>query len=148
MGAFDGILGNLMGLMGSPQPGTQPAPGQPQGAGSLLASALQLFQQNGGIQGVLAKFQQAGLTQQAQSWVSTGSNQPISADQLQRVLGSGVIGQIAAKLGLSQGDASHQLAGLLPNLIDKMTPQGQVPDNHHDLISEGLAMLVARSPQA
>lgn len=139
MGAFDGILGNLKNLMGgTPQGGT----GQPgSGGGSLMATALQLLEQNGGIPGVLAKFQQAGLARQAQSWVSTGGNLPISAGDLQKALGPGAIGQIAARLGLPQGEAGSGLATLLPQLIDKLTPQGQVPENHQDLVAQGLAMI-------
>jgi len=146
MGTMDGILGALSGLMGN-----QTAAGAGQAStpgGSLMATALQLLQQNGGISGVLARFQQAGLGKEAQSWVSTGSNLPISADQIQKVLGSPAVSQIASKLGLSHGEAASQIAGLLPNLIDKMTPQGQVPENHNDLISQGLAALMGQIGRA
>jgi len=148
MGTFDGILSSLMSMAGGqPQAGTARAGStgeQPQ-LGGLMQAALQLLQQNGGIQGVCAKFQQAGLADQAKSWVSTGANMPITADQIQRVLGSPAVSQIASKLGLSHGETSSQLAGLLPNLIDKMTPQGQVPDDHNDLVSQGLALLLGKT---
>jgi uncharacterized protein YidB (DUF937 family) len=62
------------------------------------------------------------------SWVSTGKNLPISADQIQQALGSGQLGAIAEKLGMSQGDASAKLAELLPDVVDKLTPNGQIPD--------------------
>lgn len=135
MGLLDGMLGNVIGgMMGGGQQGAQS--GSP-----LLAMVLQLLQQNGGLQGMLAKFQQAGFGDQVQSWVGTGQNMPISPDVLQQVLGSGQLAEIAQQLGMSQHDAAGGLAQMLPNVVDQMTPQGQIPDNHSDLISQALAML-------
>jgi uncharacterized protein YidB (DUF937 family) len=131
MGMLDGLLGNLLG--GTMGGGTQQNP--------LLQAALQLVQQNGGLQGVLARFQQAGYGAQADSWVSTGQNQPITADALSQVLGHGQLGQIAQQLGISHGDAAGGLASMLPQLIDKLTPQGQVPANHDDLVAQALSLL-------
>ena len=118
MGMLDGLLGNLMGGMTSDGAGgRQQSP--------LLLVALQLLQQNGGLQGMLGKFQQAGYGAQADSWVSTGQNQPISTDALSQVLGQGQLGRIARELGMSQGEAAGGLASMLPQMIDKMTPQGR-----------------------
>jgi uncharacterized protein YidB (DUF937 family) len=134
MGLLDGMLGSLLGGMtGNGTGGTQQSP--------LLRIALQILQQNGGLQGILGKFQQAGYANQAQSWVSTGQNLPIDADALQQVLGQGQLGQIAQQLGMSRSDAAGGLASMLPQIIDQMTPQGQVPDNHDDIVSQALAML-------
>jgi uncharacterized protein YidB (DUF937 family) len=66
---------------------------------------------------------------------------PIDANALQQVLGEGQLGQIAQQLGLSHGDAAGGLASLLPQLIDTMTPQGQIPDDHHDMVSQALVIL-------
>ena len=137
MGLLDGLLGNVLdGMMG----GGQQQVGA-QGQSPLLAIALQLLQQNGGLQGMLGKFQQAGYGDQVQSWVATGQNMPISPDVLQQVLGSGQLGKIAQQLGMSQQDAAGGLAQMLPGVVDQMTPQGQIPDNHSDLVSQALAML-------
>lgn len=134
MGLLDGLLGSLLGGMtGNGTGGAQQNP--------LLQIALQVLQQNGGLQGILGKFQQAGYADEAQSWVSTGQNKPIDADALQQVLGQGQLGQIAQQLGMSRGEAAGGLASVLPQIIDRMTPQGQVPDNHDDLVSQALAML-------
>jgi uncharacterized protein YidB (DUF937 family) len=133
MGMLDGLLGSLMGA-------TQGSSGTQQ-QNPLVLIALQLLQQNGGLQGVLAKFQQAGYGAQADSWVSTGQNQPISADALSQALGQGQLGRIAQQLGVSQGEAAGGLASMLPQMIDKMTPQGQVPDDHQDIVAEALALL-------
>ena len=135
MGLLDGLLGNVLGGM----MGGNAAGGQAQNP--LLQAALQMLQQNGGLQGILGKFQQAGYGAQADSWVSTGKNQPIDAGALQQVLGQGQLGQIAQQLGMSHGDAADGLAAMLPQLIDRMTPQGQVPENHGDMVSQALAML-------
>jgi uncharacterized protein YidB (DUF937 family) len=90
---------------------------------------------------VLAKFQQAGLGAEAQSWVGTGPNVGISGDQLENVLGSSAIGQLASQLGISNGQAGSALAQLLPEVINQLTPQGQVPDNHADLLRQGMDLL-------
>src|ERR1700752_1883100 len=100
-----GILDGLIGLMAG---GTQ------QEQSPLLQIAAQVIQQNGGLPGIVAKFQQAGLSQQAGSWVGTGQNMPITADQLQQVLGSGRIGQIAQQLGLTHAEAGSGLAQAPP----------------------------------
>lgn len=131
MGMLDGLLGSLLGNRTTGD--TQQNP--------LLQAALQLLQQNGGLQGILARFQQAGYGAQADSWVSTGQNQPISPEALSQVLGRGQVGEIAQQLGLSHGDAAGGLASMLPQLIDKLTPQGQVPANHDDLVAQALSLL-------
>lgn len=136
MGLVDGVLGSLVGgLLG----------GQlPQGAQArspLLEMALRLLQQNGGIQGVLGKFEQAGLGQQAQSWIATGPNLPIDAAAISRIFGQGQLGEIAQQLGITHEQAAGQLAQALPQVVDKLTPQGQVPENHGDLVNQALAIL-------
>jgi len=143
MGLLDGLLGQVMGgMLGGGQtqmPGQSPLPGQAQSP--LLMMLLQLLQQNGGLQGVLGKLQQSGYGQQAQSWIGTGQNLPIDAGALSQIFGHGQLGQIAQQLGVSQEEAAGGLAQMLPQVVDQMTPQGQVPDNHSDLVNEALAML-------
>jgi uncharacterized protein YidB (DUF937 family) len=134
MGFLDGILGSLAG--GLPGGSSQAGRGN-----QLLQLALQVLQQNGGLTGVLDKFRASGLGHQADSWVSTGQNLPISPDQISQVLGGANLGDLAAKIGLPSGAASSDLAEMLPQLIDKLTPQGQVPEGNEDLVSQGLAML-------
>ena len=81
----------------------------------------------GGLGGLISKFQQGGLGDVVASWVGTGQNLPISPDQLHQALGSDTIANIAQQLGLSHGDAAGQLAQMLPQVIDHLTPHGQVP---------------------
>lgn len=132
MGMLDQLLGNALGgLVGGG--GQQQSP--------LMQIALQMLQQNGGISGVLDKFRQAGYAEQADSWQSTGQNLPIEANSLQEVLGGGAIGQIAQQLGMSRGEAAGGLAQMLPQVIDKLTPNGQVPADQNDMVEQALALL-------
>ena len=109
MGLLDGLLGGIV--------------------GAEMATAVNSFiQQHGGVQGVVAQLEQQGLGGVARSWISTGPNQPISADQINKVFGgSGVLGQLAAKAGLSPQDLSQKLSQVLPAAIDKLTPGGTIP---------------------
>jgi uncharacterized protein YidB (DUF937 family) len=132
MGMLDGLIGNAIG-------GMLGHGGQAQSP--LLQMALQLLQQNGGVEGLLDKFRQGGYGDQAASWQGTGQNIPVSGSALQEVLGSGAIGQIAQQLGMSHGDTAGGLAQVLPQLIDRFTPNGEVPDNHNDIVAQALAML-------
>jgi uncharacterized protein YidB (DUF937 family) len=137
MGLLDSLLGGVLGGgLGTGMGGTSGAQQSP-----LMQMALQLLQQNGGIQGVLAKFQQAGYAEHAQSWVSTSQNMPISADVLAKVLGSGQLGAIAQNLGVDSGAAAGGLASMLPHVIDQLTPHGSIPQDEGDLVSKAIAIL-------
>ena len=119
MGLLDSVLGSLS------QGGSGSGSGNP-----LLQAVLSMVNDpnSGGLGGLLAKFQEHGLGNIADSWVSTGKNLPISGDQIQEALGAGQLGAIAQQLGMSQGDVSSKLAELLPGVVDNLTPNGQVPD--------------------
>jgi uncharacterized protein YidB (DUF937 family) len=105
---------------------------------------MSLLQQNGGLAGVLNNFRQSGLAEHADSWVGTGPNMGISADQLQQALGSSSIGNVASQLGMSHGEAGSAMAQILPELINQLTPQGQLPADHADTITKALSMLSGR----
>lgn len=110
-----GLLDNLMGALGG------------QGGSGDLADIVQSLGAAGGVGGLVDAFQKGGLGEVAQSWVSNGANLPISADQIQAVLGSGMVGQFAEKLGVDPQVGAAKLAEMLPGLIDKLTPGGQLP---------------------
>jgi uncharacterized protein YidB (DUF937 family) len=113
-----------------------------EGQGSGLAGAiLQMLQnQPGGIAGLMQNFQQNGLGNLLQSWIGTGQNLPISAEQVKQVLGHQQVAQIADQAGVSHEEASSGLASLLPQIVDKLTPNGQVPQSG-DLMSQGMELL-------
>ena len=80
----------------------------------------------GGLAGLVQAFQENGLGEIVNSWVSTGQNLPVSPTQIEQGLGSDLLSRLAGKTGLSSGAASSQLAGLLPDLVDKLTPNGKI----------------------
>ncbi len=90
-----------------------------------------------GIGGLLEQFQQNGLGDAVQSWLGSGSNLPISGEQLASVFGSDKISELAQQAGLSTDEISGKLADLLPQAVDKLTPDGQVPTGNLDLGSLG-----------
>ncbi|MEQ1917217.1 MAG: YidB family protein [Gallionella sp.] len=97
--------------------------------GNLLESVMGMMNDPkiGGLSGLVEKFSQGGLQEQVASWVSTGKNLPVSAEQIQSMLSSTGLQDIAAKFGFNSTDATNQLSQLLPQVIDKLTPNGQVP---------------------
>ncbi len=112
------------------------------GAGQgAVSSILEMLQnQPGGLSGMVQNFHQNGLGDVVSSWIGTGQNLPISADQLQSVLGSEQVQMIAQKLGISTADAGSHLASLLPQIIDGLSPNGRLPQSG-DLMSEGMDLL-------
>jgi uncharacterized protein YidB (DUF937 family) len=157
MGLLDGLLGNVLGAaLGGNRAQTQTqdplssilggltgGSGAGTGAGGnvMLQLALTMLQQNGGLESVLGKFRQAGMGAQADSWVSSGQNMNISPDQLQQVFGSGALNDIASQLGVSQNQAGSTVSQMLPELINQLTPQGQVTTESNDSIAEALESL-------
>ena len=117
---------------------------QGQGQGGLMESALGLLNnpETGGLAGLIETFKSKGLGDAVSSWIGTGENQPVSGDQVQNVLGNGRIQQIAEKLGISGTEVSGGLASLLPMVIDKLTPQGALPEG--GLLEQGLGMLMQK----
>ena len=107
----------------------------------LLHLALLLLQQNGGLEGVLGRFRQGGLGQQAESWVGTGENMNVSANELQQIFGSSTLRDLASQLGMPEEQAGSTMAQVLPELINQLTPQGHVPENGDEEIAQGLSML-------
>lgn len=120
MGLLDEVLGHLQ-----QNPATAPAGGASHA--DLLGGITQLLGQQGGLNGLVQLFSQAGLGHIVQSWIASGQNLPVSPAQLQQVLGSGVLQGLASKLNLSSDVLSQQLSHSLPMVVDKLTPQGQVP---------------------
>ena len=93
------------------------------GPGGLDINQLASHLGDGGLEGLVAKFQQGGMGEIVQSWIGTGGNLPISADQIQSVLGSEQVAGLTKAMGID----SSQLAHALPGLIDHLTPGGQLP---------------------
>jgi uncharacterized protein YidB (DUF937 family) len=136
-GGLGGTLGNVLGGVGG---GGRTAMGAIGGA-AILAAVMHLVQQQGGVGALLGKLQASGLGAHTASWVGTGANVPVSGDQLHQALGPDALSGLAAKLGVSTQQAGGVLSQVLPELVNQMTPNGQLPANHGDLVSQGLDML-------
>ena len=127
MGGLGGVLGSLL--------GGGAAGGAGGGQSALLNIVLGMVanQSNGnhgaggGLGDLISKFQQGGLGDVAASWVGSGQNMPVSADQLSNVFGSDMLNQIASQLGVSQSEAAGQLSQMLPEVVNHLTPNGQAP---------------------
>lgn len=108
MGLFDGLIGGLV--------------------GAEMATVVNgLVQRHGGIQGIVDQFEKQGLGATVQSWIGNGPNQAITAEQIHQALGAEGLKDLAAKAGLSTQDLAAKLSAILPQVIDKMTPDGKVP---------------------
>lgn len=116
--------------------------GQQQGAGGgILGAVMQMINdpRTGGLSGLMDAFRQGGLGEVFNSWVSSGPNQPVSGQQLQGILGNERIQPVASQLGVSNEEASGQLAQYLPQVIDRLTPDGQLPEG--GLLGKGMDAL-------
>jgi uncharacterized protein YidB (DUF937 family) len=97
-------------------------------------------QQGGGLAGLSQTFQQKGLGDLMSSWISNGPNKPISADQVQHGLGGDLLTQLSQKVGVSPAVAASALTVVLPMIVNKLTPQGSVPQQH-SFLQDGIALL-------
>lgn len=150
MGLLDGLLGNLAGAAsGGNAEGAAQTPlnallgglagGDARGA--LLSAAVALFQQHGGLPGVLELLRSHGLTQQVESWLGNGPAAAVSAEQIQQVFGSASLHELAGKLGVQDGEAGSLLARFLPDLVRQFGAQGAADGQGGDLLSQGLNLL-------
>ena len=149
------LLDSVIGALANAQPGAQPpAPGATQGApGSVLLSTVIAMLANGqhaqgagvgGLGDLIGRFTQGGMGDVIGSWIGHGQNAPISGDQLSNVLGSDAIADIASQLGLSHRETADQLSQMLPQVVDRLTPDGQAPDEGLGGIGAILAQLSKR----
>ena len=131
MGLFGDILGTLSG--GSATPGGT--------EGQIMSAVAGMLsdKQSGGLAGLVTNFQKNGLGDVVSSWIGTGKNLPISADQIQRVFGNQQVSQIAQKVGIEPEKVTTTLASVLPGLVDKLTPNGKLPSE--DVLLEGINLL-------
>lgn len=121
MGLLDAVLGSLGG-------------GQRRGAGNgamLLTALLALLANRssaGGLSGLAESFRRGGLGDVIGSWIGTGANLPIRPDQLGAALGLDTLDDLARQAGLSREETADELSQMLPQVVDRLTPEGHVPD--------------------
>lgn len=109
MGLFDGMLGGIVGA-------------------GMVSVVNGILEQHGGVQGVINEFEKNGLGATVSSWVGTGPNQPITPAQVHQALGPDLLQQLSAKSGLSVQELAEKLSQVLPQAVDKMTPNGTIPN--------------------
>lgn len=115
MGLIDGALGMLLGRGGGP-------------AKKILGAVIGMVG-GGGLNKILGAFRDKGMSEQADSWVSTGENQPLTADQVRQALSPEEIKQIADEAGISVEEAEQRIAEALPEVVNQATPDGSLPDD-------------------
>lgn len=107
----------------------------------LLPFAMQWVQRNGGIGAVLDRFKQKGYRQQADSWVSMGVNQSLEAEAVDNVVGREELSRLSQQLGVPEQEVADGFAEILPEMVDQLSPNGQVPPEADDALDSGLSEL-------
>ena len=107
----------------------------------LLPLAMQWVQRNGGLDGVLKRFQQKGYSQQAASWVSTGANQSLPVQAMDDVVGYDELSRLSQQLGVGRQEVSQGMAQIVPEMVNQLTPDGNVPDDSDDVLGRGIGAL-------
>ena len=118
-----GLMDEVLAMAGSS--------GAQQGQHATALTAIMAYinsPQVGGIAGLQNMFQQGGLGSIVSSWIGSGQNLPVSASQLQNVLHGGALQQAAQQAGMDPSQLTGMMSSLLPHLVDKLSPNGQVPD--------------------
>ena len=108
MGMLDGLLGGIVGA-------------------SMVSVVNGIIEKHGGVQGVVSEFERNGFGATVKSWVGTGPNQPISPDDVHKALGPDLLQQLSAKSGLSVQELAQKLSQVLPQAVDRLTPDGTIP---------------------
>jgi uncharacterized protein YidB (DUF937 family) len=145
MALLDDLLNSMLdqGQGGAGRP--QAAPVNQTQLGGLAQAVITMLNDPrvGGIDGLMRRFQEAGLGDVASSWIGTGQNRPIDPSQLERVFPDDVT-RMAQQVGLPPQQGGSLLAQLLPALIDQLTPQGRVPQQNQmsDLTGQLLKSLL------
>lgn len=128
MGLFDSVAGAMMNkVMGD--------------KGPLAKLAMELFQQYGGLPGILQTLKNGGLSEQVDSWVGKDANMSVNAQQIGAALGSSVLAGIAAKLNMTTEELSGKIAEYLPDVVNQLTPNGVVENNPALIMSRLMGML-------
>lgn len=127
LGGLEGMLGGLLGGGPSGSPGTA-AKGMNTAAvvaalGPLLAKLLK----SGGLSKMVSGAQASGLSAQADSWVGTGANAPVSGQEVRSVVGDDTVTELAQNAGITDDEAADVLAHVVPQVVNGLTPDGNLP---------------------
>jgi uncharacterized protein YidB (DUF937 family) len=123
MSSLDEVLDGVLG-----QSGARGAGGGQSAALNMLIPVITGLLAGGGLSKLLEAFKAKGMSAQADSWVGTGENQPISAADVKEVVGQEKIAEVAKQANISEDQAADVLAQAIPPAVDHVTPEGDVPD--------------------
>src|SRR5262245_48329491 len=115
-------------------------------AGPLMTALLSLIsnERTGGLQGFLDQFRRAGLGEIVSSWVSRGSNTPVTTEQLERAIGSDTINRMSSNVGVARAASASAMAYMIPRVVDLLTPEGVVPSRLPAWVNSYLSGATAR----
>lgn len=136
------MLGNILGSVASS------VLGGGEGQGKALQLIQTLLQSQGGVQGLLEKFQQGGLEQIVKSWIGTGENLPISTEQISDIFGKANLDNAAEEAGISQEEAPTILSEFLPKIVDTLSPDGKFDLDNLDLSKLDTSALLQQGAKA
>jgi uncharacterized protein YidB (DUF937 family) len=120
MSLFDNLSQGVMGQLGGGK------------KGGLVGAVAQLLSSGnvGGLHGLAQLFNQRGKGDKMASWVSTGENQPIAPEEVADVFGHDRLRDVASAAGVSEQEAAQGLSSVLPEMVDNLTPEGNLPDDN------------------
>ncbi|OAM52109.1 hypothetical protein A7981_01065 [Methylovorus sp. MM2] len=127
MGLFDRIAGSVASKFAGAN-------------GPMIQLAIDLFNEHGGLVGVLDKFKAQGFADEVASWLGDGENLPIKPAQVQKVLGRETLQDIASKFEMSAKEVSEKLAEYLPKVVDRLSPDGKVPVSQSALLLQAMSL--------
>jgi uncharacterized protein YidB (DUF937 family) len=107
----------------------------------LLPLAMRWVQRNGGMGAVLDKFKQKGFDRHAKSWVSTGENEEVDEQAVEQVVGREELSAMAQRLGVQEQEVAQAFAEIMPEMVDKLSPEGQLPGEADEVLDEGASTL-------
>jgi uncharacterized protein YidB (DUF937 family) len=149
LGGFGGGAGGvalgtvLAGMLGGRRAATRLPAGRGLGANRtalalmLLPMAMRWIQRNGGMGAVLDRFRQKGYGSQMQSWVSTGGNAPVDEQAVEQVVGHEELQRMAQRLGVPEHEVAQAFAEVVPEMVDRLTPDGRLAQDADGVLDEG-----------
>jgi uncharacterized protein YidB (DUF937 family) len=147
-GDLGDLLGGVTGQGSSTGRTSSPFGGRGALIAMLLPLAMQWVQRNGGLREVLGRFQEKGYGPQANSWTSTGPNSPLRAEEVDEVIGGEEMSRLSRQLGVPEREVALGMADILPELVDQLTPEGDIPPEANDALDAGQSELERMLAQA
>ena len=144
-GSLGDVLGGMLGRggagSGAPIGGASSGGGRGALVAMLLPLAMQWVQRNGGVGAVLQRFRQKGYGPQANSWVSTGPNAALEPQAVGDVVGTDELSRLSQQLGVGHEEVARGFAEILPEMVNQLTPNGDLPPDADQVLDNGRATL-------